>query len=87
MHQLVNLSLHIPDPKALSTLLLDMSAKDHTFALRTMFLLHAQDDYSLSDIVETLAHDLEMVIVNGEKHQKSSGNLRIPPHLYPMDGA
>jgi len=68
LHQLVNLSLHMPDPIALSALLLDMSAKDHTFALRTLFLLHAQDDYSISDRVEQFAHDLEMVIVNGEKH-------------------
>ena len=82
--QLLNNALHRPDTNSLERYFLDASVRNHSLATRLYWYLHsAMGDHiqSQQGMLERMLHELEMVIVNGERPQKIP-SLHIPPHLF-----
>mmetsp|Transcript_14026 Transcript_14026/g.26258 ORF Transcript_14026/g.26258 Transcript_14026/m.26258 type:complete len:614 (+) Transcript_14026:1-1842(+) len=85
--QLLNLCLHIAEPQALERYLIDGAALSHNFALKLYWCLQAaMNDQILNqaDLIDQMLHELEMLVVNGERRGKSPV-ATVPPHLIPID--
>ena len=82
--QILNNILHRPDTNSLERYFLDASVHNHSLATRLYWNLHsAMGDHVQSQhvLLERMVHELEMVIVNGERPQKIP-SLHVPPHLF-----
>lgn len=84
--QLVNISMQREDFGAYRSYFLDTSIKSHVFAMKLYWLLQANlydcpKNYTTK--LENILHDLERVIVNGQKHATDSEYH--PPHLFDLD--
>lgn len=85
--QLLNLCLHVNDPQALERYLIDGASMSHNFALKLHWCLQAAaNDVILNqaDLIDHMLHELEMLIVNGERRGKLTSTF-IPPHLIPLN--
>lgn len=85
--QLLNNILHRPEGDSLERYFLDASVRNHSLATRLYWNLHsAIGDHIQSQhvLLERMLHELEMVIVNGERPQKIP-SFHIPPHLFQIN--
>jgi phosphatidylinositol 4-kinase len=85
--QVLNLCLHRPDSQPLERYLIDGAAKSHNFAVKLYWCLQAAAADAIesqADLIDRLLHELEMLIVNGERRGKAP-SAYIPPHLITLN--
>lgn len=85
--QMFNLCLHIDDSQALERYLIDGASMKHDFALKLYWHLHAAANDRIESqtiLIDRMLHELEMLVVNGERRSKMSSTF-VPPHLIPLN--